>query len=60
VEDALKQQPDNTFYLDSLAWGYYKQSKCKKAYELMKKVIEREGLEQDEIKAHWDAIQNCK
>lgn len=60
VQDALKQQPDNTFYLDSLAWGYYKQKKCKKAYELMEQVVEREGLEQEEIKAHWDAIQKCK
>lgn len=60
VEDALRQQPDNTFYLDSLAWGYYKQNECEKAYELMKKVVEHEGLEQEEIKAHWDAIQNCR
>ena len=60
VQKALKQQPDNTFYLDSLAWGYYKQGKCKKAYELMKKVVEREGLEQEEIKDHWDAIRKCK
>ncbi|MFT7878926.1 MAG: hypothetical protein ABXS91_00915 [Sulfurimonas sp.] len=60
VEDALKQQPDNTFYLDSLAWGYYKQNECEKAYELMKKVVEHEGLEQEEIKNHWDAIQKCK
>lgn len=60
VEDALKQQPDNTYYLDSLAWGYYKQKKCKKAYELMKKVVEMEGLEQPEISEHWEAIQNCK
>ncbi|MDM5271042.1 hypothetical protein PGH07_02495 [Sulfurovum sp. zt1-1] len=60
VEDALKQQPDNTFYLDSLAWGYYKQNECKKAYELMKKVVDREGLEQEEINDHWNAIQKCK
>ena len=60
VEDALKQQPDNTFYLDSLAWGYYKQNKCKKAYELMKKVVDREGLDQEEINEHWNAIQKCR
>ncbi|MDD3592147.1 MAG: hypothetical protein PHO65_05870, partial [Sulfurovum sp.] len=60
VQEALKQQPDNTFYLDSLAWGYYKQGKCKEAYEVMKKVVDREGLEQEEIKAHWDAIRKCK
>lgn len=60
VEDALKQQPDNTFYLDSLAWGHYKQKECKKAYELMKRVVEREGLEEQEIIDHWEAIQKCK
>jgi tetratricopeptide (TPR) repeat protein len=60
IQDALKQQPDNTFYLDSLAWGYYKQNECKKAYEIMKKVVEIEGLEQPEIAEHWNAIQKCK
>lgn len=60
VQKALKQQPDNTFYLDSLAWGYYKQGKCKEAYEVMKKVIEKEGLEQEEIRDHWEAIRKCK
>lgn len=60
IQNALKQQPDNTFYLDSLAWGYYKQHQCKKAYEIMKKVVEMEGLEQPEIVEHWNAIQKCR
>lgn len=61
VREALKQQPENTYYLDSLAWGYYKQNECKKAYELMKKVVEIEGLDQEEITEHWEAIQKkCK
>ena len=60
IQDALKQQPDNTYYLDSLAWGYYKQKKCKKAYEVMKKVVDMEGIEQEEIAEHWDAIRKCK
>lgn len=60
IEDALVQQPDNTYYLDSLAWGYYKASDCTKAYELMKRVVEEEGLEQPEIIEHWDAIKQCK
>jgi tetratricopeptide (TPR) repeat protein len=60
IEDALVQQPDNTYYLDSLAWGYYKTSNCTKAYELMKRVVEEEGLEQPEIIEHWDAIKQCK
>ena len=60
IKDALKQQPDNTYYLDSLAWGYYKEHQCKKAYKLMKKVVDEEGLEEDEISDHWHAIRQCK
>ena len=60
IEDALKQQPDNTYYLDSLAWGYYKEHQCKKAYEMMKRVVDEEGLDEEEIIEHWDAIQKCK
>ncbi|HFS82586.1 MAG TPA: hypothetical protein ENK71_01320 [Epsilonproteobacteria bacterium] len=60
IEEALKQQPDNTFYLDSLAWGYYKQNRCEEAYEVMKGVVEAEGLGEPEIAQHWDAIQKCR
>ena len=60
VRDALAQQPDNSYYLDSLAWGYYKERECTKAYELMKRVVDEEGLEEKEIVAHWSAIKQCK
>jgi len=60
ISDALLQQPDNTYYLDSLAWGYYKEGVCDKAYSMMKKVVEMEGLDEPEIAEHWDAIQKCK
>jgi tetratricopeptide (TPR) repeat protein len=60
IENALIQQPDNIYYLDSLAWGYYKEGKCDKAYEVMKRVVEEEGLEEPEIIEHWDAITQCK
>ncbi len=60
VKDALIQQPENTYYLDSLAWGYYREHACKKAYQLMKKIVDKEGLEEPEIIEHWDAIQKCK
>jgi tetratricopeptide (TPR) repeat protein len=60
IENALIQQPDNIYYLDSLAWGYYKERKCAKAYKLMKRVVAQEGLEEPEIKEHWDAIRRCK
>jgi len=60
IENALHQQPNNTYYLDSLAWGYYKERKCAKAYELMKRVVDEEGLEEQEIIDHWRAIKQCK
>lgn len=60
IENALIQQPDNMYYLDSLAWGYYKQGDCDKAYKVMKRVVEEEGLEEPEIIEHWDAIRQCR
>lgn len=60
IQDALVQQPENTYYLDSLAWGYYKNRKCDKAYELMKRVVDEEGLKEPEIIEHWNAIKACK
>jgi len=60
IENALIQQPDNMYYLDSLAWGYYKERDCDKAYKLMKRVVDEEGLEEAEIIEHCDAIRQCK
>ena len=60
IENALIQQPDNMYYLDSLAWGYYKERDCDKAYKMMKRVVDEEGLEEPEIIEHWDAIKQCK
>ncbi len=60
IEDALVQQPENTYYLDSLAWGYYKKHECTKARKLMKRVVEEEGLREAEIVEHWNAIRKCK
>jgi tetratricopeptide (TPR) repeat protein len=60
IKEALKQQPDNTYYLDSLAWGYYKEKQCDKAYELMQRVVKEEGLKEKEIKEHWEKIRKCR
>jgi tetratricopeptide (TPR) repeat protein len=56
---ALKQQPANAYYLDSLAWGYYKQGHCAKAYDVMEKVVRQAGLSQPEIAQHWKVIRQC-
>ena len=61
INQALAQEPENTYFLDSLAWGEYKLGECSKAYKTMKKVVEVEGLKEKEIIEHWNAINNkCK
>ena len=61
VRRALGQDPNNVFYLDSLAWGLYKKGQCRKAWTLMRRVIKQEGLrDQAEIKDHLKAINACK
>jgi len=60
VKKALKVEPDSAFYIDSLAWGHYKLGECEKAYEEMKKVIEKLGSEDKEIKTHWEKIEKCR
>jgi pentatricopeptide repeat protein len=59
INNALKQQPKNSYYLDSMAWGYFNKSECQKAYKLMKQVIEQEGTNELEIKEHWEQIKEC-
>ena len=59
VKSALKTTPNNIAYLDSLAWGYYKLGLCKEAVKIMSKVIQTTGLNDSEIKMHWDKMQKC-
>jgi len=59
VRRALRQQPENPYYLDSLAWGLYKKGECDEAYRTMQKVIDAGGLKEAEIKKHWQKIQKC-
>jgi tetratricopeptide (TPR) repeat protein len=60
VKEALKSSPTNIAYLDSVAWGYYNLKKCKKAFKYMKQVVDQVGFDNDEIKLHWEKIQECK
>lgn len=43
IQRALKQQPNNGAYLDSLGWAYYKQGKLVEAEEYLQKAVDREG-----------------
>ena len=59
IEKALEEQPNSTYYLDSKAWGYYKLGECKKAYELMKRVVKMDGGDEKEVQDHYKEIKKC-
>ncbi len=56
VKKALKLEPKNEYYLDSLAWGYFKEGRCKEAYEILKKLKDKEQVE---IKEHLKKVKEC-
>ena len=60
VKKALEQDAKNIAYLDTLAWGEYKSNNCKEAYFYMKQIVDEIGLEDDEIKLHWEKIKECQ
>ena len=60
VKKALEKEPNSIAYRDSLAWGYYKQHDCKKAKTIIEKLKDEIGLEDLEMKKHYDAIKECK
>lgn len=60
VKKALVKQPNNIAYLDSIAWGYYKQGDCKNSYKYMKQVVDEIGLKDEEIINHWNKVKECK
>ncbi len=60
VLKALKLEPKNVYYLDSLAWGYYKLGKCQEAKTVMKQIKKLGKIKEDEIIKHDRAISRCK
>ena len=57
VEKALVLEPNSPYYLDSLAWGYYKIGECEKAYEIMKDFSE--SVSEPDVVNHIKAIKQC-
>jgi len=55
IKEALESEPNSPEFLDSLAWGYYKLKKCKKAYDIISKIT----LDDDEINKHKKLIRRC-
>ena len=60
IKETLLKDPDSSYYLDSLAWGYYKLGKCKKAKQIMSRVSKMKGSNNPEILKHIKIIRNCK
>lgn len=59
VREALKNEPNSSFYLDSLAWGHYKLGECKESLSIIRKVITLEGGDDPEVLKHYELIKNC-
>ncbi|MEA3227969.1 MAG: hypothetical protein U9P38_02735, partial [Campylobacterota bacterium] len=59
VKSALKIEPNSAFYLDSLAWGYYKQGNCKDAKKIMNQVIKLDESDNEEVIFHINSIDKC-
>ncbi len=57
VQEALLKEPNSPFYLDSLAWGYYKLGRCKEAKEIMDKLIK--VSKEQELIDHSEQINKC-
>jgi len=60
IKQAYKTNPKNIAYKDSLAFAYYKNKQYKKAYNLIKEVVSKVGLDNSEIKTHWEIIKKHK
>jgi tetratricopeptide (TPR) repeat protein len=57
VQEALLKEPNSPFYLDSLAWGYYKLGRCKDAKVIMDKLIKVSN--EKELIDHSNKINSC-
>lgn len=60
VRQALRQAPDNPLYLDTLAWGLYRQGDCKSAWKTMLPVVNTQVVkDHSRIRRHLQAIRRC-
>ena len=59
IKDVLKVNPNSAYYLDSLAWGYFKLGECQKALSIMNKVVTLDGGNDPEVKLHVKKINKC-
>jgi len=57
IKAALLKEQNSAFYLDSLAWGYYKQGKCEEAKIIMDKIVK--NIDEEEVMMHYEKINEC-
>ena len=60
VRKASEADPTNLAYIDSVAWGYYKNNQCGVAFEYINEVVKKAGLKDEEIALHYKKIKECK
>lgn len=60
VKKALVAEPNSIYFLDSLAWGYYRLNRCAEAYDVAQKIVGLGGSSNDEILKHIKIIKDCK
>ena len=60
VEKALAREPNSVYYIDSLAWGYFKLGECVKADEIMQQAMhDEEFIKSQEAQEHIRMIKEC-
>lgn len=60
IKKALLVEEDSAYFLDSLAWGYYRLGECKTSLELIQKVRSLQGGDDPEVIKHHEKIKKCK
>lgn len=61
VKKALEIEPNNAYFIDTLAWGYYLLNDCNKAKEVFKQInIDDKLSKEKEIILHKKRIEKCK
>ncbi|MDH4229487.1 MAG: tetratricopeptide repeat protein [Nitrospirota bacterium] len=56
IQRALKERPDDGFFLDSLAWAYYQQGKYREALKLQKDAIDKSPQQDAALFDHLGSI----
>ncbi len=57
VKKALEVEPNAPYFIDSLAWGYYKEGQCQKAYDTIYPILNL--VNEPEITEHFEKIKAC-